>query len=73
MQTRCFDTSFLLFLVNVVVEQFNNQVHVRQDHSAAAVALAAELVERICCRHALLVNQVEVFVPFVAADLGSQN
>ena len=38
--------SVLLLLVDVVVEQLDDQVDVRQDHAPAAVPLAAELVER---------------------------
>ena len=65
-------TSFLLLLVDVVIQQLYDQVHVRQDHAAAAVALAAKLVQGLRRCHALLVNQVEVLVPLVARDLNTQ-
>lgn len=65
-------TSFLLLLVNVVVQQLHNEVHVRQNHASAAVALAAELVESLGRCDALLVDQVEVLVPLVASHLNTQ-
>jgi hypothetical protein len=66
------DASFLLFFVNIVVQKFNNQVDVSQNHAAAAVALAAKLVESFGSRDALLVDQVEVAVPFVATNLQTE-
>jgi len=37
--------SVLLLLVDVVVQQFDDEVDMRQNHPSAAVALAAKLVE----------------------------
>mgnify|MGYP000972645107 CR=1 FL=1 len=39
--------SVLFFLINVVVEQLDDKVDVRQYHSPAAVAFAPELVEGV--------------------------
>ena len=39
--------SVLFLLVNVVVKQFDNQVHVRKDHAPATVSLATKLVKCI--------------------------
>ena len=64
-----FLASFLLLFVDVVVEEFDDQVHVGQDHPSAAVALAAETVESLGWSDALLVDQVEVLVPLVASHL----
>ena len=64
-----FLASFLLLFVDVVVEEFDDQVHVVQDHPSAAVALAAETVESLGWSDALLVDQVEVLVPLVASHL----
>ena len=63
--------SLLLFLIDVVVEEFDDQVHMRQYHPSAAVAFAAKLVQCLTSGDALLINQVQVFVPFVAHHLNS--
>ena len=39
--------SVLFFLVDVVVEQFDDQVDVGENHSAAAVSLATKLIQSI--------------------------
>ena len=50
--------SILFLLVDVVVQKFDDQVNVSQNHASAAVAFAAELVEGFPCGHAILVNQL---------------
>jgi len=37
--------SVLLLLIDVIVQQLDDQIHMGQDHSAAAVSLATKLVE----------------------------
>lgn len=61
----------MLLLVDVVVQEFHNQVDVSQDHASAAVALAAELVQRVFGVNLLFVDQIEVAIPFVAHDFAA--
>lgn len=48
--------SLLLLLVDVIMEKFDNQVDVSQDHAAAAVAFAAKLVEGLRSWHTFFVD-----------------
>jgi hypothetical protein len=61
--------SFVFLLVYVVVQKFDDQVNVSQNHAATAVTFAAELVESLASGDTFFVNEVEVFVPFVSHDL----
>ena len=63
--------SLLLLLVDVVVQELHDEVDVCQDHAAAAVTLATELVECVFGVNFLLVDEVEVAVPFVAHDFAT--
>lgn len=58
--------SLALLLVDVVVEQLDNEVDVGQNHAAAAVAFAAELIESVGSRNTLAVDQVKIPIPLVA-------
>jgi hypothetical protein len=53
----------------VVVEELGDEVHVGEEHAAAAVALEAELVESPAGVLALLLKELQVLVPLVADDL----
>ena len=39
--------SVLLLLVDIVMQQFHDQVHMGEDHAATAVPLAAQLIKGI--------------------------
>lgn len=41
--------SLSFFLVDVVMEQLDDEINVGQNHAAATVAFAAELIERVSC------------------------
>lgn len=53
----------------VVVKQLGDEVHVGEEHAAAAVALETQLVESPAGVLALLLKELQVLVPFVADDL----
>ena len=61
----------MLLLVDVVVQEFDDQVNVSQDHASAAVAFAAELVQCVLCVDFFLVNEVEIAIPLVAHDFAT--
>ena len=42
--------SVLLLLVDVIVQQFHDQVHVGQNHAAAAVSLATKLIKGLAIK-----------------------
>ena len=63
--------SLLLLFVDVVVEELDDEVDVGQDHAAAAVTLATELVECVLGVNFLLVDEVEVAIPLVAHDFAA--
>ena len=56
----------MLFFVYVVMQKFYNQIYVCENHAAAAVPLATELVKGISSGDAFLINEIEVAVPFVS-------
>ena len=53
------------------MEELHDQVDVSQDHASAAVAFAAELVERVFGVNLLFVDEVEVAIPLVAHDFAT--
>ena len=61
----------MLLLVDVVVQELHNQVDVSEDHASAAVAFAAELVQRVFGVNFLFVDEVEVAIPLVAHDFAT--
>ena len=64
----CRGAALISALERVVVEQLVDQVDVREQHAAAAVALEAERVERVTLG-VVVVQQLEVFLVLVADDL----
>lgn len=55
--------------LTVVVEELGDEVHVGEEHAAAAVALQAELVQGPAGVLSLLLEELQVLVPLVADDL----